>query len=92
MSGCTTTQAHCESCGSTDSENLGDDGYTTCCGERVTHQAHCRDQHGQDRLFQTRLDAAAEDLGYDDREQWMAADFDSFEATSNQIESEVYAR
>ena len=38
---------HCESCGSTDYEDLhcGDQGYTACCNELVTSQAGCRGHH-----------------------------------------------
>lgn len=41
------TERHCESCGSTDTENLdhGDQGYTACCNELVCHGME-RDRFG----------------------------------------------
>lgn len=48
---CTTAQPHCESCGSTDPEDVGhaamrdNDGYTACCNERRTDAADCDGDH-----------------------------------------------
>lgn len=49
--GCTINQPHCESCGSTDREDLttGDQGYSACCNELIVHAAAaCRNHHGRD--------------------------------------------
>lgn len=53
MSTCTTNQLHCENCGSTDLEDVGNyarsenDGYTACCNERVAwDSSDCRNHHG----------------------------------------------
>lgn len=48
---CTTAQPHCESCGSTDPEDVGhaalrdNDGYTACCNERATDRLDCDGDH-----------------------------------------------
>ena len=48
---CTITQTHCESCGSTDPEDVGfgalreNDGYTACCNELTATAHDCRDHH-----------------------------------------------
>jgi hypothetical protein len=44
---CSIDERHCESCGSTDYEDLncGDQGYTACCNELTTDRAGCRAHH-----------------------------------------------
>ena len=49
---CKIAKDHCESCGSTDPEDVGwsalaeNDGYSACCNELVTDSRGCRDHHG----------------------------------------------
>ena len=48
---CTTATTHCESCGSTDPEDVGmaalreNYGYTSCCNELPADQHGCRGHH-----------------------------------------------
>ena len=50
-SGCTIQGLHCESCGSTDYDDLenGDQGYSACCNEIVSTTHDCRNHHGSIR-------------------------------------------
>jgi hypothetical protein len=51
MTGCQTTEQHCENCGSTSPEDVGydalrrNDGYTDCCNELATDRRSCRGHH-----------------------------------------------
>lgn len=49
---CTTSQVHCENCGSTDPEDVSNlvdtDGYTRCCNEIATTSHDCRGHHLED--------------------------------------------
>lgn len=53
MSTCEIPTAHCESCGSTDGEDIdprSNDGYSSCCNELIVQPSisTCRNHHGED--------------------------------------------
>lgn len=70
MSTCRTNTSHCESCGSTDYEDIAGGSPSKCCNELVSLDAHdCRDHHGRNARFQADVDAMVIAAGYDPDDQ-----------------------
>lgn len=88
---CTTSATHCESCGSTDPEDVnGEDGYTACCNQLTATSRDCRGHHVAEANFQSELDAATTAAGYASRSDWLAADAAGFEAAADAISNRIY--